>query len=145
MNWLRFLTAATSTRSHNQNKKPPHRSSVEVCSKDAEIDIERSRFAARTTVPLFLSPPKKRDFTLAIESRRHTDPATGTAIALYAVWKPEPAHATDIHDDELNEKYKAVTPERARSWWTQKYSSIPPIETLEMHIISGQASACGSA
>jgi hypothetical protein len=74
---------------------------------------------------------------LAVESGRHTDPATGNSYRTFAVWKPEAAHATYIHDYELNEKYKAVTPEQARSWWTQKYSSIPPIETLETHIISG--------
>src|SRR5882762_9749549 len=85
----------------------------------------------------FLRHRKNGQFILAVESGRHTDPATGNSYRTFAVWKPEAAHATYVHDDELNEKYKAVTPERARSWWTQKYSSIPPIETLETHIISG--------
>lgn len=74
---------------------------------------------------------------MAVESGRHTDPATGNSYRTFAVWKPEAAHATYIHDDELNEKYKAVTPERARNWWSQKYDTIPPIETFETHIISG--------
>jgi hypothetical protein len=85
----------------------------------------------------FLRHRKNGHFVLAVESGRHTDPATGNSYRTFAIWKPEAAHAAYIHDDELNEKYKAVTPERSRSWWTQKYDTIPPIETLETHIISG--------
>lgn len=30
-----------------------------------------------------------------------------------------------------------MTPERAREWWTDKHATIPPIETIETHIIGG--------
>lgn len=89
----------------------------------------------------FFRHRKSGHLILAVESGRHTDPPTGNIYRTFAVWKPEAAHATYIRDDELNEKYKAVTPELARNvrrnWWTQKHTSIPPIETLETHIISG--------
>jgi hypothetical protein len=45
---------------------------------------------------------------LAIESGRHTDPASEKSYLTFAIWKPEATQATYIHDDELNEKYKAV-------------------------------------
>ena len=93
----------------------------------------------------FLRHRKNGHFILAVESGRHTDPATGNSYRTFAVWKPEAAHATYIHDSELSEKYKAVAPERARNWWTEKHASIPPIETLETHIISGESFRFGSA
>lgn len=101
-----------------------------VCFEEADAVRQRKSGA-------FLRHRKNGHFILAVESGRHTDPATGNSYRTFAVWKPEAAHAAYIHDSELNEKYKAVASERARSWWTQKYSSIPPIETLETHIISG--------
>ena len=72
-----------------------------------------------------------------LESGRHTDPTSGKSYHTLAVWKPEAPHANYIHDDELNEKYKAIAPERARDWWTEKHATIPPIVTLETHIIGG--------
>jgi len=80
---------------------------------------------------------KNGHFVLAIESGRHTDPATGNSYRTFALWKPEAPHANYVHDDELNEKYKAVAPERARDWWTEKHATVPAIETLETHIIGG--------
>src|SRR2546430_11471937 len=80
---------------------------------------------------------KNGHFVLAIESGRHTDPATGNSYRTFAVWKPEAPHANYIHDDELNEKYKAVTPDRACTWWTQKHATVPAIETVERHIVGG--------
>ncbi|HEY6802921.1 MAG TPA: strawberry notch family protein [Pyrinomonadaceae bacterium] len=85
----------------------------------------------------FLRHRKSGNFILALESGRHTDPATGNSYRTFAIWKPEAPHANYIHDDELNEKYKAVVPESAREWWTQKHATIPPIETIETHIIGG--------
>jgi hypothetical protein len=85
----------------------------------------------------FLRHRKSGNFILALESGRHTDPATGNSYRTFAIWKPEAPHANYIHDDELNEKYKAVVPESAREWWTQKHATIPPVETIETHIIGG--------
>src|SRR5207249_537350 len=85
----------------------------------------------------FMRHKKNGHFVLAMESGRHTDPATGNSYRTFALWKPEAPHANYIHDDELNEKYKAVAPERARDWWTQKHATVPAIETVETHIIGG--------
>ena len=49
---------------------------------------------------------KNGHFFLAIESGRHTHPATGNSYRTFALWKPEAPHANYIHDDELNEKYR---------------------------------------
>src|SRR6266404_547402 len=85
----------------------------------------------------FMRHKKNGHFVLAIESGRHTDPATGNSYRTFAIWKPEAPHASYIHDDELNEKYKAVAPERACTWWTEKHATVPAIETVESHIIGG--------
>jgi len=85
----------------------------------------------------FLQHRKKGSFILAVESGCHTDPNTGKRFRNLAVWRPEAARNNYIHDDELSEKYKAVTPEAAREWWTYKHATMPPIETVETHIIGG--------
>ncbi len=108
---------------------------VDVPSK--AVSFEEAEAARQRKSGAFLRHRKNGQFILAVESGRHTDPATGNSYRTFAVWKPEAAHAAYIHDSELNEKYKAVSPERARNWWTEKHASIPPIETLETHIISG--------
>ena len=64
-------------------------------------------------------------------------PKLETAYRTFAVWKPEAARSSYIHDDELTEKYAAVTSAKARDWWNDKYASVPPIETHEIHIIGG--------
>ena len=108
---------------------------VDVPSK--AVSFEDAETARQHKGGAFLRHRKNGHFILAIESGRHTDPASGNSYRTFAVWKPEGARATYINDNDLNEKYKAVAPERARTWWTEKHSSIPPIETLETHIISG--------
>lgn len=80
---------------------------------------------------------KKGNFILALESGRHTDPASGKSYRTFAIWKPEGARVAYMNETELSERYKAIGSERARSWWTQKHSSIPAIQTLETHILSG--------
>ncbi len=110
---------------------------LEVDVPSRAVSFEEAEEARQRKGGAFLRHRKNAQFVLAVESGRHTDPATGNSYRTFAVWKPEAAHATYIHDDELNEKFKAVSPERARNWWSQKYDTIPPIETLETHIISG--------
>ena len=85
----------------------------------------------------FMQHRKKGSFVLAIESGRHTNPTTGASFRTFALWRPESPRSNYIHEDELTEKYRAVTPEAAREWWTLKHRSIPPIETVETHIIGG--------
>jgi len=85
----------------------------------------------------FFCHRKHGHFILAIESGRHTNPENGNSYRTFAVWKPEAARSSYIHDDALSEKYRAVTPGKARPWWMEKHATVPPIETLETHIIGG--------
>src|SRR5215510_581918 len=85
----------------------------------------------------FFRHRKNGHFILAVESGLHTNAETGNSYRTFAVWKPEAARSSYIHNDELTEKYKAVAPAKARDWWTDKYASVPPIETHEIHIIGG--------
>ena len=110
---------------------------LEVDVPSRAVSFEEAEAARKRKSGAFLRHRKNGHFILAVESGRHTDPATGNSYRTFAVWKPEAAHAAYIHDTELSEKYKAVAPERARNWWTEKHASIPLIETLETHIISG--------
>jgi hypothetical protein len=80
---------------------------------------------------------KKGNFILAIQSGRHTDAATGKSFQTFAVWRPEGARTNYIHEDDLNEKYRVVSPEHACRWWTERHKSIPAINTIETHIIAG--------
>jgi len=85
----------------------------------------------------FFRHRKNGHFILAVESGLHTNAETGHSYRTFAVWKPEAARSSYIHNDELTEKYTAVTPAKARDWWINKYASVPPIETHEIHIIGG--------
>ena len=108
---------------------------IDVPSKAVSFDeAERAR---RRKTGAFFRHRKNGHFILALESGRHTNPENGNSYRTFAVWKPEAARAHYIHDDELSEKYRAVIPSKARRWWTQKHSTVPPIETLEIHIIGG--------
>jgi hypothetical protein len=91
----------------------------------------------------FMRHKKNGHFVLAIESGRHTDPATGNSYRTFALWKPEAPHANYIHDDELNEKYKAVAPERARDWWTEKHATVPALKRSSLTSQVGQSFRCG--
>src|SRR6185436_5574863 len=66
-----------------------------------------------------------------------TNAESGKSYRTYSIWKPETARSSYIHDDELNDKYRAVTPGKAREWWTKAHAAVPPIETVETHIIGG--------
>src|SRR5437016_3804397 len=101
------------------------------------VSLEDAEEARQRKGGAVMRHKKNGHFVLAIESGRHTDPATGNSYRTFAIWKPEAPHANYIHDDDLNEKYKAVAPERARDWWTQKHATVPAIETDETHIIGG--------
>jgi hypothetical protein len=101
------------------------------------VTFEEAEQTRKRKNAAFFLHRKNSNFILAVESGRHTDPASGSSYRTFAIWKPEGARVTYIHENELNEKYKAVTPERAKDWWMQRYSGLPLIETLETHIISG--------
>ncbi|HSS21190.1 MAG TPA: strawberry notch family protein [Pyrinomonadaceae bacterium] len=108
---------------------------IDVPSKAVSFD-EADRVRKRKT-GAFFRHRKNGHFILAIESGLHTNAETGNSYRTFAVWKPEAARSTYIHDDELKEKYRAVIPSKARKWWTNKHASVPPIETHETHIVGG--------
>jgi predicted RNA methylase len=85
----------------------------------------------------FFRHRKNGHFILAVESGLHTNAETGNSYRTFALWKPEAARSSYIHDDELKEKYKAVTSARVRDWWIEKHAIVPPIETHAIHIIGG--------
>ena len=108
---------------------------IDVPSKAVSFD-EAERVRKRKT-GAFFRHRKNGHFIFAVESGRHTNPENGNSYRTFAVWKPEAARASYIHDDELSGKYRAVIPSKARQWWTRKHASVPAIETLETHIIGG--------
>jgi hypothetical protein len=108
---------------------------IDVPSKAVSFD-EAERVRKRKT-GAFFRHRKNGHFILAVESGRHTNPENGNSYRTFAVWKPEAARSSYIHDDDLSEKYRAVVPGKARQWWTRKHATVPPIETLETHIIGG--------
>src|SRR6185295_19995120 len=120
------ITGAQTTHYTLEVDQPSHAVSFE------EADRVRERKGGA-----FLQHRKKGHFILAVESGRHTDPATGASFRTFAVWRPEAQRTNYINEAELSAKYQAVTPERARDWWMMKHASIPPIETHEIHIIGG--------
>ncbi|MDX6528498.1 MAG: hypothetical protein QOH41_788 [Blastocatellia bacterium] len=108
---------------------------IDVPSKAVSFD-EAERVRKRKT-GAFFRHRKNGHFILAIESGLHTNAENGNSYRTFAVWKPEAARSTYIHDDELKEKYRAVIPSKARDWWKKKHATVPPIETHETHIIGG--------
>src|SRR5438128_709763 len=108
---------------------------IDVPSKAISFD-EAEQVRKRKT-GAFFRHRKNGHFILAIESGLHTNAENGNSYRTFAVWKPEAARSTYIHDDDLKEKYRAVIPSKARDWWIKKHASVPPIETHETHIIGG--------
>ncbi|MFI5223838.1 MAG: strawberry notch C-terminal domain-containing protein, partial [Nitrospirales bacterium] len=56
----------------------------------------------------FFEHLRKGSFILALESGRHTDPATGSTYSNFAVWRPEGARISYIRDAQLTETYRPV-------------------------------------
>jgi hypothetical protein len=110
---------------------------LEVDQPSQAVSFEEADRVRERRFGAFFEHRKRGHFILAIESGRHTDPATGASFRTYAVWRPEAPRTNYINEAELSAKYQAVTPERARDWWMMKYTSIPPIETVETHILGG--------
>jgi hypothetical protein len=108
---------------------------IDVPSKAVSFD-EAERVRKRKT-GAFFRHRKNGHFILAIESGLHTNAENGNSYRTFAIWKPEAARSTYMHEDDLREKYRAVIPSKARDWWIEKHASVPPIETHETHIIGG--------
>src|SRR5437773_4995607 len=101
------------------------------------VSFEEAERVRKRKTGAFFRHRKNGHFILAIESGLHTNAENGNSYRTFAIWKPEAARSTYIHDDELKEKYRAVIPSKARDWWIKKHASVPPIETHETHIIGG--------
>ncbi|MDX6576470.1 MAG: hypothetical protein QOE96_2423 [Blastocatellia bacterium] len=97
-----------------------------------EADLLRKRKAGA-----FFRHRKNGHFILALESGRHTNPENGNSYRTYGVWRPEAPRTNYIHEADLADKYRPVSPSKARDWWTQTHAAVPPIETIETHIIGG--------
>jgi len=98
----------------------------------AEADQIRQRKSGA-----FFESIKTGKFILAVPSSHHTDPATGKTFQTFAVSRPEGLRTNYLHEDDLRDRYRVVTPEAVRKWWTAVYASIPPTQTEEVHIIGG--------
>jgi predicted RNA methylase len=108
---------------------------IDVPSKSLSFDeAERVR---KTRNGAFFRHRKSGHFILAVESGLHTNAETGNSYRTFAVWKPEAARSSYIHNDELKEKYIPIIPAKARDWWIDKHARVPAIETHEIHIIGG--------
>src|SRR5258708_26489954 len=101
------------------------------------VSFEEAERVRRRKTGAFFRHRKNGHFILAIESGLHTNAENGNSYSTFAVWKPEAARSTYIHDDELKDKYRAVIPSKARHRRIKKHASVPPIETHETHIIGG--------
>jgi len=110
---------------------------LEVDVPSQSVSFEEAERVRKRRNGSFLRHRKSGHFILAVESGLHTNAETGHSYRTFAVWKPEAARSNYIHNDELTEKYTAVTPAKARDWWIKKYASVPSIETHEIHIIGG--------
>jgi hypothetical protein len=110
---------------------------LEIDVPSAAVSFDEAERVRKRRNGAFFRHRKSGQFILAVESGLHTNAETGNSYRSFAVWKPEAARSSYIHSDELTEKYTAVTPANARNWWNDKYASVPPIETHEIHIIGG--------
>jgi hypothetical protein len=110
---------------------------LEIDVPSAAVSFDEAERVKKRRNGAFFRHRKSGQFILAVESGLHTNAETGNSYRSFAVWKPEAARSSYIHNDELTEKYTAVTPAKARNRWNDKYASVPPIETHEIHIIGG--------
>ena len=110
---------------------------LEIDVPSAAVSFDEAERVRKQKNGAFFRQRKSGQFILAVESGLHTNPETGNSYRTFAVWKPEAERSSYIHNDELTEKYTAVTPAQARDWWSKKYASVPPVETHEIHIIGG--------
>jgi hypothetical protein len=101
------------------------------------VSFDEAEHARKQKTGAFFRQRKNGHFILAIESGLHTNAETGNSYRTFAVWKPEAARSTYIHDDELKQKYRPAIPSKVREWWIERHASVPPIETQETHIIGG--------
>ena len=101
------------------------------------VDFARAKRLHFSYGGTFFQHRKTKNFVLALQSGRQTDPVKGKTFVSYSLWKPEAAYDSYIHDSELTEKYAAVIPDKAEQWWRARYAAAPRIHTTHVHIIAG--------
>jgi hypothetical protein len=102
-----------------------------------KVSFERAERLRISERGAFFRHESRGDFILAVPSGRHTDPDDGRTFLTYSIWKPSRARTAYLREEELNSKYRAVTSNRAQSWWERQYDKVPEIETHEVRIVGG--------
>src|SRR6185295_18305993 len=110
---------------------------LEIDQPSKKVSFAAANDARRNKDGAFFEHLRKGSFILALESGRHTDPATGRTYSNFAVWRPEGARTNYIRDAQLTETHRPVVPENVRDWWTAKYATIPDVQTSKLHVIGG--------
>ncbi|MCB1025029.1 MAG: strawberry notch C-terminal domain-containing protein, partial [Acidobacteria bacterium] len=77
------------------------------------------------------------EFIAVRESRAHTDPETGDRYQMFSVSKPKGHNLFYLKEDELTQKHKPVSRNRAMDWWLAEQAKIPPTEQKTIHLLSG--------
>jgi P-loop containing NTP hydrolase pore-1/C-terminal domain on Strawberry notch homologue len=93
--------------------------------------------AKGTPKSAFYKQKRSGHYILAVESGSHTDPDSGASYKTYAITKPEASRAYYIKEAELISKYQPVPPSEAKWWWETRFNAVPPVVTVETHIIGG--------
>lgn len=107
---------------------------LEVDQPTRPVSFKDARDTPRST---FYRQKKSGHYVLATESGNHTDPNTGASYRTFALTKPEAARAYYVKESELVEKYQPVQAKDAKMWWEYRYSQVPEVVTVEVHIIGG--------
>jgi predicted RNA methylase len=84
----------------------------------------------------FAHHQKKDEYILVLPSGRHTS-TEGSTYQTFSVWKPEAARCAYIDEQNLNERYRIVSADRAKVWWETRFTAAPTIDTSSIHIIAG--------
>ena len=110
---------------------------LEVDVPSTAVPFEEADQLRKRKAGAFFRHRKNGNFILALESGRHTDPENGNSYRTFSVSRPEAPRSSYIHEDDLANKYRAVSPAKARDWWIRAHAAVPAIGTIETHIIGG--------
>ncbi len=110
---------------------------LEIDQPSKKVSFAEANDARRNKDGAFFEHLRKGSFMLALESGRHTDPETGHTSRNFSVSRPEGARMHYIREAQLTDNYRPVGPETVRDWWTEKHTTIPDVQTSELHVISG--------
>ena len=77
------------------------------------------------------------EFVAVRASLAHTDPETGDRYQMFAVSRPAGYNQFYLKESELASRYRLVSKNRAKDWWLEEQSKIPPTEQKTIHLLSG--------